>query len=54
MKSIKLKSTRKPGCGRKGHYKEKTTTVSFRVPESHKPNVQGIVNDYLKPLKNAK
>ena len=33
--------------GAKPKYNEKTTTIAFRVPESHTDNIKSIVKDYL-------
>jgi uncharacterized membrane-anchored protein YjiN (DUF445 family) len=36
------------GAGRKNKYKEKTTTIAFRCPESKKEEVTNMIKDKLK------
>jgi uncharacterized membrane-anchored protein YjiN (DUF445 family) len=42
-------NTKNPkGAGRKNKYKEKTTTIAFRCPESKKEEVTNMIKDKLK------
>jgi len=36
------------GAGRKNKYKEKTTTIAFRCPESKKDELSEVIKDKLK------
>jgi len=36
------------GAGRKNKYKEKTTTIAFRCPESKKEEINKVIKDKLK------
>lgn len=40
--------TNPKGAGRKNKYKEKTTTIAFRCPESKKEEVTNMIKDKLK------
>lgn len=38
---------KRQNSGAKPKYNEPTTTIAFRVPESHTDNIKSIVKDYL-------
>ena len=50
-KPVSKRGGKRAGAGRIGEYGEPTSTLCFRVPQTHRDLIKSMVRDYLDGLK---
>ena len=50
-KPISKRGGRREGAGRSKQYGEQTSTLCFRVPQTHREKITAMVREYLETLK---